>query len=113
MFWRASSNFVYAFEHEQHRYFLRFSYEQERSIEQITAEIEYIEYLKAKKYLCVSPIMSVNGKYVENMQQPEGTYCAVMFQAAAGAGLGESIPEEQCEEPGKVTCFLASVIERI
>lgn len=101
MFWRASSNFVYAFENKQEKYFLRFSYDQENSIEQITAELEFMEYLKSNHYPCVSPILSVNGKYIETVQKSEGTYFAVVFSSAKGNTLDENITELQCEDWGR------------
>lgn len=41
-FWRASSNFVYAFRNNQEIFFLRFSFDQENSIEQMKAELEFM-----------------------------------------------------------------------
>ncbi|WP_046226130.1 phosphotransferase enzyme family protein [Paenibacillus dauci] len=101
LFWRASSNFVYAFEHKQTRYFLRFSSDQEHSIRQITAELEYMEYLLSHNYPCVAPVRSVHGRYVETLAHNGGTYFAVVFQAAAGAALDEDITEMQCEDWGR------------
>ncbi|MDQ0091377.1 Ser/Thr protein kinase RdoA (MazF antagonist) [Paenibacillus anaericanus] len=82
IFWRASSNFVYAFENKQEKYFLRFSFDQENSIEQIKAELDFMEYLKSNHYPCVSPILSVNGLYIETVENSEGTYFAVVFSSA-------------------------------
>ncbi|MGG0934985.1 phosphotransferase [Brevibacillus centrosporus] len=101
MFWRASSNFVYAFEHKQEKYFLRFSYDQENSFEQITAELEFMKYLKSNHYPCVSPILSVNEKYIETVQNSERTYFAVVFSSAKGITLNENITEVQCEDWGR------------
>lgn len=100
-FWRASSNFVYAFENNQEKYFLRFSFDQESTIEQIKAELEFMEYLKSNHYSCVSPILSVNGKYIETVQNSEGTYFAVVFSSAKGITLDETITEVQCEDWGR------------
>lgn len=101
MFWRASSNFVYAFENKQEKYFLRFSYQQESSIEQITDELAFMEYLRSNDYPCVVSVVSVNGNYIETVQHPEGAYFAVVFHAATGVGLDESITTVQCENWGK------------
>ncbi|MFB5266885.1 phosphotransferase enzyme family protein [Paenibacillus enshidis] len=100
-FWRASSNFVYAFEKNQEKYFLRFSFDQESAIEQIKAELEFMEYLKSNHYPCVSPILSVNGNYIETVQNSEGTYFAVVFSSAKGITLDENITEVQCEDWGR------------
>lgn len=101
MFWRASSNFVYAFENKQEKYFLRFSYDEENSFEQITAELEFMRYLKSNHYPCVSPILSRSGKYIETVQNSERTYFAVVFSSAKGITLNENITEVQCEDWGR------------
>lgn len=100
-FWRASSNFVYAFENKQEKYFLRFSFDQESSFEQIKAELDFMEYLKSNHYPCVYPILSKNSKYIETVQNSEGMYYAVVFSAAKGFTLEENITELQCEDWGK------------
>ncbi|WP_342597988.1 phosphotransferase [Psychrobacillus sp. FSL H8-0483] len=100
--WRASSNFVYAFEHNQVPYFLRFSFEQDNSIEQIKAELEFMHYLQSNKFPCVSPIPSISGELIETIETQHGTYIAVVFSAANGTNLdSETITENQMEEWGK------------
>lgn len=111
MFWRASSNFVYAFENKQKRYFLRFSYQQESSIEQITDELGFMKYLRSKSYPCVAPVLSVHGKDIETIQNAKGTYFAVVFQEATGDGLDESITELQFEDWGKSLASLHQLSE--
>ncbi|RLQ94530.1 phosphotransferase enzyme family protein [Falsibacillus albus] len=100
-FWRASSNFVYVFENNQEQYFLRFSLDQENSIGQIQAELEFMEYLESNRYPCVSPILSKNGKYIETVQNSEGKYFSVVFSSAKGIALDEDINELQCEDWGR------------
>lgn len=110
VFWRDSSNFVYAFENKQEKYFMRFSYGQESSIEQITAELEFMEYLKSNHYPCVSPILSVNGKYIETVQNSERTYFAVVFNSARGTTLDENISKVQCEDWGRSLASLHQLL---
>lgn len=100
--WRASSNFVYAFERNQVQYFLRFSFNQDNSIEQIQAELEFMHYLQSNKFPCVTPIRSLSGRLIETILTSEGTYFAVVFSAANGTNLdSETITEEQMKEWGK------------
>ncbi len=100
--WRASSNFVYAFERNQVQYFLRFSSDQDNSIEQIEAELEFMHYLQRNKFPCVTSIPSISGKLIEQVKTPEGTYIAVVFSAAKGTNLeSETITEKQMEEWGQ------------
>ncbi|ALC85180.1 aminoglycoside phosphotransferase [Bacillus sp. FJAT-22090] len=100
--WRASSNFVYAFERNQVQYFLRFSFEQDKSIEQLKAELEYMQYLHLNGFPTVTPIQSISGELIETLMTPEGTYIAVVFSAANGINLNsDTITDKQMEEWGK------------
>lgn len=75
-FWRASSNFVYMFNRDGERYFLRFNFEEENTAQQLAAELEFMQYLLKHEYPCVVPISSVNGKWIETIQVPEGSITA-------------------------------------
>lgn len=100
--WRASSNFVYAFERNQVQYFLRFSFEQDKNIEQLKAELEYMQYLHLNGFPSVTTIKSISGELIETLMTPEGTYNAVVFSAANGINLDSAtITEKQMEEWGK------------
>ncbi|MGN7478766.1 phosphotransferase enzyme family protein [Solibacillus silvestris] len=108
--WRASSNFVYAFEHNTIPYFLRLSFDQDNSIEQIKAELEFMQYLQSNGFSTVSPIPSVNSKLIETLKTEEGMYIAVVFNAANGINLDEdTITEKQMEEWGKSLASLHSL----
>ncbi|MEK4130245.1 phosphotransferase [Solibacillus sp. FSL W8-0474] len=99
---RASSNFVYAFMRNQVQYFLRLSFDQDNSIEQIKAELEFMHYLHSNGFPTVTPIPTKNQKLIETLKTPDGTYIAVVFSAANGVTLDEdTITEEQMEEWGK------------
>ena len=100
--WRASSNFVYAFERNQVQQFLRLSFDQDNSIEQIKAELEFMQYLHSNDFPTVTPIQSLNGKLIETLKTPKGTYIAVVYSAANGNNLdADTITETQMEEWGK------------
>ncbi|TQR15498.1 phosphotransferase enzyme family protein [Psychrobacillus vulpis] len=100
--WRASSNFVYAYERNQVQYFLRFSFDQDNSIEQIKAELEFMHYLQLNGFPSVTPIHSISGELIETLKTPEGTYIAVVFSAANGINLdSDKITEKQMKEWGK------------
>lgn len=100
--WRASSNFVYAFESNKVQYFLRFCIDLDNSIEQVKAELEFMQYLQLNEFPTVTPIYSISGKLIETLKTPEGTYIAVVFSAANGINLdSDTITEKQMEEWGK------------
>jgi Ser/Thr protein kinase RdoA (MazF antagonist) len=71
-FWRASSNFVYVFERNQKRYFLRFSFEHDNSIDQIHGELNFMQYLIVHGYPSVVPIPSKNGRLIETVSKTLG-----------------------------------------
>ncbi|ATP40763.1 aminoglycoside phosphotransferase [Solibacillus sp. R5-41] len=100
--WRASANFVYAFERNQDQYFLRFNFEQDKSIKQTKAELEFIQYLQLNGFPSITPIQSLSGELIETLKTAEGTYIAVVFSAANGINLdAETITAKQMEEWGK------------
>lgn len=100
-FWRASSNFVYVFNRSGERYFLRFNDEEESTIEQTTAELEFMRYLVKNGYPSVAPVSSVNGNWIETIQAPEGHYHGVVFSAAAGIALDGNLTTTQFKDWGK------------
>ncbi len=101
-FWRASSNFVYVFTHHQKRYFLRFSFESDNTLEQISAELDFMDYVGQHGYASVSPIPSNNGKLVESVKTNTGAYFAVVFTEAVGHQLDiEEMSDEQFESWGQ------------
>ena len=51
--WRASSNFVYSFEYNNVQYFLRISLDQDNSIEEIKAELDFMKYLRLNGFSCL------------------------------------------------------------
>ena len=88
-FWRASSNFICAFERKGEECFLRFSFEKENSLEQIKAELNFMEYLKSSSYPCVSPVASLNNNFIETVETLEGVYFGVVFSKANGLQLDD------------------------
>jgi Ser/Thr protein kinase RdoA (MazF antagonist) len=101
-FWRASSNFVYVFTNQQKRYFLRFSFEKDNTLEQISAELDFMDYLGQHGYASVSPVPSKNGKWIETVKTNAGLYYGVVFTEAAGLSLDmEEMTDGQFESWGQ------------
>lgn len=59
-FWRASSNFIYLFERNGVRHFLRFIHEEDNTIETIQAELDFMQHLIAGGYPTVTPVLSAS-----------------------------------------------------
>ncbi|WP_411504298.1 phosphotransferase enzyme family protein [Brevibacillus centrosporus] len=107
--WRASSNFVYAFKKNQQRFFLRFSFERDCSIEQIRAELDFMQHLVRNGYPCAVPIPSKNGTLVETVSTNDGLYVGVVFSEARGSCLDiETMTDKQYEQWGKSLATLHS-----
>lgn len=86
-FWRGSSNYVYYFNSNGRRNFLRLSHEEENSFKKITAEIDYLLYLLENNYPCNQPIKSKNGNFVEIVDTPQGKFYCVVFTGVKGENL--------------------------
>jgi Ser/Thr protein kinase RdoA (MazF antagonist) len=109
-FWRASSNFVYAFNHNNQRCFLRFSSEQENYIEQIYAELDFMQYLHRHSYPCAAPIFSKDGNLIETVKTSTGLYFGVVFSQAKGEPLEiEEMTDIQLEQWGRSLATLHSL----
>ncbi|WP_246309031.1 GNAT family N-acetyltransferase [Paenibacillus alginolyticus] len=87
-FWRASSNFIYLFERNGDRHFLRFIHEEDNTIENIQAELDFMLYLIAKDSPTVDPVRSKNGNWIETIRAADGErYYSVVFEQAKGMHL--------------------------
>jgi Ser/Thr protein kinase RdoA (MazF antagonist) len=89
-YFRISANAVYPFELDNRRYYLRFSPVEERSIEAILAEIEFLSYLRSKGYPAVETRWSRSGREIELVDTPWGSYLAVVFPAVPGQPLNQT-----------------------
>lgn len=85
-FWRASSNFVFTFERDGVRQFLRFIHEEDNAISHIQSELDFMLYLIENGYPTVAPIRSADGNWIETVQVDEdGRYYGVVFEQARGS----------------------------
>lgn len=87
-FWRASSNFIYLFERNGIRHFLRFIHGEDNTIENIQAELDFMQHLIAGGYPTVAPVLSRNGNRIETIRTAEHEcYYGVVFEQAGGIRL--------------------------
>jgi len=101
-FWRASSNFVYLFERNGIRHFLRFIHEEDNKPENIQAELDFMQYLKASGYPTVTPVLSKKGNWVETIRTDHGRYFGVVFEQAKGTHLPlDRMTDQQVEAWGR------------
>ncbi|WP_217592502.1 phosphotransferase enzyme family protein [Cohnella sp. GbtcB17] len=101
-FWRASSNFVYTFERDGVRQFLRFIHEEDNAIDRIQSELDFMLYLIEHGYPTVSPIRSADGNWIEAVQSEEdGRYYGVVFEQTRGSDVSlDQMTDRQAEAWG-------------
>lgn len=102
-FWRASSNFIYLFEKNGVRQFLRFIHEEDNTFDNIQAELDFMQHLRAGNCPTVSPVLSNNQRSIESISiAGHGRYYGVVFEEATGVPLAlDSITQQQAEEWGQ------------
>lgn len=86
-YYRISSNAIYPFQARGKTQFLRFSPKTEKFEENILAELDFISYLRSKKYGAVETAVSKNGKELVKLQTPWGVYFASVFKRVVGVQI--------------------------
>jgi Ser/Thr protein kinase RdoA (MazF antagonist) len=86
-FFRSSANFLYVFQQDGKRRFLRFAHSSERRRKSIDAEIALVRWLAGEGLAVVHPVRSRNGRFVETVATDWGTFHAVVFDALEGIHL--------------------------
>jgi Ser/Thr protein kinase RdoA (MazF antagonist) len=78
-------NFVYEYVKDNKHYILRFTHSSHRTIMQVEAEIEWIEYLYLNQASVSRVVLSINGNHIEQVDSHNGSYFIVSaFEKAKG-----------------------------
>jgi Ser/Thr protein kinase RdoA (MazF antagonist) len=83
-FFRSSANFLYVFQTDGIRYFLRFADSAERSRVAIEAEVDLVNWLATAGIQVALPIRASNGQFVTTTEMEWGTFHAVVFSELHG-----------------------------
>lgn len=86
-YYRISSNAVYWCKNQGETFFLRFAPAEEKTKENILAELEFLRYLKSSGYAAADIILSKAGNELEAVNTPWGMYYAVAFKEVSGKPL--------------------------
>ena len=86
-YFRISANAVYVFKNNDKTYFLRFAPEEETSKEKLLSELDFLKYLRSNNFPAVEIVLSKQGKELEVINTPFGTYYAVAFNKVSGTQL--------------------------
>ncbi|WP_426445812.1 phosphotransferase enzyme family protein [Paenibacillus sp. S-38] len=88
--YRISSNAIYPFKCEGKTQLLRFAPAVEKKKEQISAELEFIAYLRENGYEALEPAPSREGEVWIEAETPWGGYYASVFHRVPGAPIHRS-----------------------
>lgn len=88
-YWRISSNAIYPFKNKNGVCYLRMAPCQEKTEEAVLAELEFLNYLKNKGYSAIQAVPSREGRELETVNTPWGTYYASVFKRVKGEALAE------------------------
>lgn len=87
--YRISSNAVYWCKNQGNTFFLRFSPVEEKSMESLLAELDFLRFLRNSGYPAVDTILSKAGNELEVINTPWGAYYAVAFKVVPGKQLNQ------------------------
>ena len=89
-FFRISSNAVYPYISEGTLCFLRLAPTEEKRLEDVMAEIEYIEYLRRNEFPAMRLIPARDGQSAWLMESQWGRYVVAAFEGVGGVPLEET-----------------------
>lgn len=90
-YFRISSNAIYPFRSEENKVcFLRISPAEEKAFEDVTSEIQLIEWLIEKDFLAMRPVPMKDGKLATQIQTEWGIYNVSCFEKVPGKSLEDA-----------------------
>ena len=92
-----TENFIYEADRDGNTYILRIAHSSYRSFEQITAEINWINFLQTKNISTCVPVTGTKGDYIIKYQLEDAAFYAVLFEKLEGCIIGDC-PELLTEE---------------
>ncbi len=92
---RISSNSIYMFNHIDKDYVIRFAPLEEKELNQIKAEVEFVNYLRDNYLEVPKFISSVNGKQVESIQTEFGEYYVTVYEKIKGISSEDVLVDEK------------------
>ncbi|WP_371802570.1 phosphotransferase enzyme family protein [Candidatus Lokiarchaeum ossiferum] len=84
-----TENFIYEAERDQNSFILRISHSSYRSKEEITAEINWINFLQTQNIPTCVPVTANNGDFIVKYQLSNSAFYAVLFEKLEGCIIGD------------------------
>lgn len=91
-FVRASANFVFSFKDAGRTRFLRLTNANQRTLDQILAEVTYVKFLHSRGLHVARIISTIRGEDLVTLNAPYGDFYVVAFEGLRGGHLGDSVP---------------------
>jgi len=92
---RISSNSIYMFNYIDKDYVIRFAPLEEKELNQIKAEVEFVNYLRDNFLEVPKFISSVNGKQVESIHTEFGEYYVTVYEKIKGISSEDVLVDEK------------------
>lgn len=89
-YFRISANAIYPFKVNGEVCFLRCCPAEEKSVESILAELEFIDYLRGKGYPALEPLPSKSGSELVQQSTPWGEHYASVFKRVKGDAIEDA-----------------------
>ena len=86
-YFRISSNAVYPFMMDGKVRYIRLAPVEEKLLQNLFGEIEFIQYIRSKGYNALEPVLSLDGNYIEIIDTKWGKYYANVFEKVLGEQL--------------------------
>jgi len=77
-------NLIYSYKKDSKKYILRISHYDHRTLNDIEAEMEFIQYLKEQSVQLVTPVFSLDVSLLEALTKDEMSFMASSFEFAEG-----------------------------
>lgn len=87
---RISANAIYPFKQKGKLCFLRLAPTEEKRLENIVAELDYLKYLQERSYPSLQAIPTRDGEYVKEIETQWGAYYASAFYGVSGIPIEDS-----------------------
>ncbi|WP_018759979.1 phosphotransferase enzyme family protein [Paenibacillus terrigena] len=106
-------SYVYGYEKGGNEYILRISHSSHRSVNQIEAELNWIEYLAENGVAVSRPVHSYAGSRIETLEINQDKFIVVAYNKAAGNPWSDAISQnEEFKLLGKLTGNMHSLTKR-
>ena len=93
-FLRALENFVYEFEAAGRPLILRFTHSSHRTTDQVTAELEFVDFFGRQNVPVAHAVPSLSGRLIEHLPVDDTFFSVAVFEKAPGAKPTFDLPAE-------------------